>query len=124
MPDETKPKRNNPGAFKPGQSGNPKGFNGEMRGRLHDVAQLAKQYTREAITGLAAIARDKRAPAMARVSAWNAVLDRAYGKPAQQVDLSNKDRSLADMFAAAVMAANGIHDAEAADDTGRSGATH
>lgn len=120
---DQKPPRLPDGKFQKGVSGNPKGFNGEMRGRLYEVSQLAQQYTTKAIKGLVAIAEDDEAPAIARVSAWNSILDRAYGKPAQAVDLSNSDGSLTDLFAAAVMLANGINE-EAFVETDGSSATH
>lgn len=98
---DTKPTRDAQGRILPGATINPKGFNGEMRGKLHEVAQLAQKFTKEAIEGLVKIGRDKKAPALARVNAWNSVLDRAFGKPAQAVDLSNSDGSLASAWAAA-----------------------
>jgi len=67
------------GKFAPGKSGNP-------TGRPKDVAEvvaLARTYTAEAVSGLAAIARDKKAPAAARVTAWTGLLDRGWGKPPQ-----------------------------------------
>jgi hypothetical protein len=40
----------------------------------------------EAVEGLVAIAKDVTAPHAARVSAWNAVLDRGLGKPQAKTD--------------------------------------
>jgi len=45
------------------------------------LSELAKTYTEEALLTLADVARNGRTDA-ARVSAANALLDRAYGKPA------------------------------------------
>jgi hypothetical protein len=45
------------------------------------LSELAKSYTEEAIQTLVDVARNGRTDA-ARVSAANALLDRAYGKPA------------------------------------------
>jgi len=63
--------------FRPGVSGNPLG-----RPRIdRDVAVLARQYTPEAIEALHEIARDPKAPAMARMKAATTILHRAYGRP-------------------------------------------
>ena len=45
------------------------------------LSELAKTYTEEALLTLVDVARNGRTDA-ARVSAANALLDRAYGKPA------------------------------------------
>lgn len=50
-----------------------------------DVRELARVYVADAVHGLAQIAKDAGAPPAARVAAWNAILDRAVGKPAQAV---------------------------------------
>jgi len=55
------------------------------------LSELAKTYTEEALLTLVDVARNGRTDA-ARVSAANALLDRAYGKPAidqgkERVDL-------------------------------------
>ncbi len=51
-----------------------------------EIREHAQQYTIEALEGLALIARNSTSDA-ARVSAWNALLDRGHGKPNQGVDL-------------------------------------
>lgn len=53
------------------------------------LKEYADQYTVEAIDGLVAIARMRKAPVAARVSAWNAVLDRGHGRPPQSVGLAD-----------------------------------
>ena len=74
------------GSWKPGQSGNPKGRpKGAKTGRKSDVlARTAKQraelYVDEAFKLLSEAVRDTESPMSARVSAANAILDRAYGK--------------------------------------------
>jgi hypothetical protein len=80
-------------SFKPGVSGNPAG-----RPRRSDtiaarqafvtVKAAARALTQEAIDTLAAVMRDGRAPATARISAAVALLDRGHGRPSQAVDLT------------------------------------
>jgi hypothetical protein len=48
----------------------------------------ARDRTQDAIDTLASIMRDPKAPAAARVSAAQALLDRGYGKPAQAIEVS------------------------------------
>lgn len=55
-----------------------------------EVREFAGQFTEAAIRGLVAIAKSKKSPAAAKVAAWNAVLDRAIGKPAQSVGLEGE----------------------------------
>jgi hypothetical protein len=80
-------------SFKKGQSGNPGGRRRrpEARKLYADVKAAARELTQDAIDVLAAIMRDPRAPAAARVSAASAVLDRGHGKPAQAVGVSILD---------------------------------
>ena len=54
------------------------------------LSELAKTYTEEALDTLVDVARNGRTDA-ARVSAANALLDRAYGRPsaAQHVEISD-----------------------------------
>lgn len=68
--------------FKPGQSGNPGG-----RAKDALVSALARELTAEAINSLAEIMRSKKAASAARVSAAVALLDRGYGRPAQQLNV-------------------------------------
>lgn len=63
--------------FQPGQSGNPKGRAAENA----EIKALARQHTSAAIEALAAALTDPKQ----RVAAAVALLDRAYGKPVQQV---------------------------------------
>jgi hypothetical protein len=72
-----------PGKGRPFQ----KGISGNPGGRpkvLGDVQELARQKP-EAITTLANIMNDEKAPSAARVAAANALLDRGYGKPTQPI---------------------------------------
>lgn len=104
--------RGNP-AWVKGQSGNPSG-----RPKIpEDVRELAKAHTREAILTQVEIMRDGDAPPAARVAASNAILDRAWGKPAQTIN-ANVRRSLADITdaeLAAIAAGSGAEAPEPED---------
>lgn len=69
--------------FVKGKSGNPGGRPKVMAA----VREYAQKFGREAIDGLLKIARDTKMDERARVSAWNSVLDRAYGKPPQDLNV-------------------------------------
>jgi Family of unknown function (DUF5681) len=86
--------------FKKGQSGNP----GGRPKILGDVQELARQYTAEAVETLAAIMRDKEAPAAARALASNSILDRAYGRPQQTVNANVASRPVREMSDAELLA--------------------
>ena len=75
------------GKFKKGQSGNP----GGRQKALREVEELARKYSVKAIEGLVEIAENANAAAAARIAAWNAILDRAVGKPKQAVEVSGED---------------------------------
>ena len=82
-------------SFKPGVSGNPGGRPKkprtiEARRIEADAKALARQRAPEAIQALANIMNDAKAPPAARVSAATVILDRAYGKPRQEVEISRK----------------------------------
>ncbi len=51
-----------------------------------DVKALAGNYTAQALETLAEIMQDGTAPHSARVAAANALLDRAVGKPRQEIE--------------------------------------
>lgn len=55
------------------------------------LKDLAQNYTEEAVTALAEVMRDATAPAVARVSAATALLDRGHGKPRQEIEHTGKD---------------------------------
>lgn len=58
-----------------------------------DLAEMAKEYAEKALGVLVQIAQAGESEA-ARVSAANAILDRAYGKPAQSMDHKSSDGSM------------------------------
>ncbi|BCZ75897.1 hypothetical protein [Acetobacter phage phiAX1] len=85
---EAQRKRNaNLKPFKKGQSGNPSGLPKDIR----EVIALARSHTVTAIQALAEIAGSAASPESARVSAANALLDRAWGKPKDTVALENAE---------------------------------
>jgi hypothetical protein len=65
--------------FVKGKSGNPGGRPKE----IGEVRALAQAQTEANIQALVTIRDSKKAPAAARVSAANSLLDRAWGKPQQ-----------------------------------------
>lgn len=69
--------------FQKGQSGNPGGLPKDLR----EVIHLARQHTVTAITALAKIAEKGESEA-AVISASEALLNRAWGKPRENVDLT------------------------------------
>jgi hypothetical protein len=52
------------------------------------IAQAAREHAEIALKVLIDVAQDVAAPPSARVSAANAILDRGYGKPVAQVEMS------------------------------------
>jgi hypothetical protein len=72
--------------FEKGKSGNPGGRSPRIGPNGETAAQLARKHTVEAIECLVEVTNDKRAMAIARVSAANALLDRGWGKPTEYVE--------------------------------------
>jgi hypothetical protein len=68
--------------FQPGQSGNPSG----RPKVIGEIRELARKMGPDALATLQKIAADENAPANARVAAASALLDRGYGRPAQDSD--------------------------------------
>jgi hypothetical protein len=60
---------------------------------LKPVRELAQQHSTEAIRTLVSIMNDEDQDARARVAAANAILDRGYGKPQQNMNLSGEIRA-------------------------------
>ena len=73
------------GRFQKGQSGNPGGRPKEF----NEVRDLARQHTTDAIERLVEWLKSDNAKAS--VSAATALLDRAWGKPAQNMEVSGRD---------------------------------
>jgi hypothetical protein len=88
LPEITKKKRGgarpNTGGERPG-AGRPPGAANKITAPVREAAQV---YTAEAIETLASVMRDPKAPAVARIGACNAILDRAHGKPTQAIDMA------------------------------------
>lgn len=75
-------KRGPNGGARPG-AGRPRGAVSQIK---LDLKTKAQEYAGVALATLAEIAKDKKAPHAARVSASNSLLDRGYGKAIQFVD--------------------------------------
>lgn len=67
--------------FEAGKSGNP---GGRPKVPPH-IKEMARALTEEAINTAAEIMRNPQETGSARMTAVNAILDRAYGKPAQAI---------------------------------------
>jgi len=76
--------------WKPGQSGNQ---NGRPR-KYCDLLRLTRAATPEAVKILKECMRDTQAPWPARVTAATALLDRAWGKPKEHVEVESVSTSL------------------------------
>jgi hypothetical protein len=70
-------------------SGNPNGRPKPPEELVH-VRENARAYTTEAVETLAEVMRDKGAPPSARVTAANALLDRGWGKPDANLNVTTK----------------------------------
>lgn len=67
---------------------------GKVSQAKRDIAEMAREYGEQALQTLVDVATDNTAPQSARVSASNSLLDRAYGKPPQSMDLSSSDNTM------------------------------
>ena len=73
------------------------------------LREIAGAYTDEAISVLAGIMRDDKAPHAARATAANSILDRAHGKPKQPIEADLDLDKLTDEQIAALAIALGAH---------------
>jgi hypothetical protein len=105
--------------FKPGQSGNPNG----RRKIDKDLQELMRQHTPAAINALVAALKQPRE----RVAAAVALLDRAYGKPSQTLDVNHSGLAseARDEALLAIALSSRRNGAASADDTsGSDGMVH
>jgi hypothetical protein len=79
-------KRGKRGGKRPGSGRKP----GTQNKATVSLKGIAQEYTAEAIDVLAEIMRDPESPAAARVAAADKLLDRAYGKPRQELEVSGE----------------------------------
>lgn len=85
---EGKGKRDSKGRFVKGASGNPGGMTKEQAKTLAQIKELAASKSEDAVEALHEIAmggEDERA----RVQAAVAILDRAFGRPRQELEVSS-----------------------------------
>jgi hypothetical protein len=87
------PKNIEPWKWKPGKSMNPGGRPKEVK----EVKLLARKYTVEAIATLHHFMRAHNVHPMIRIQAANALLDRGYGKPAQDVQQPDNSMTIQNM---------------------------
>jgi hypothetical protein len=74
------------GSFKKGQSGNPKGRPPAVP---HEVKELCRAHTVEAVEIIVGVMRSKKENGATRVAAANSLIDRGWGKATQP--LGNDD---------------------------------
>ena len=84
--------RPNAGGKRPG-AGRPPGSPNKVTASVREAAQV---HSDEAVNTLAAIMKDGKAPAIARIAASNAILDRAHGRPHQSVEVAGGPMVAAD----------------------------
>lgn len=73
-------------------SGRPKGALNKVGLGLREAAQ---QYTQKAIDTLVEIMTDTEATPAVRVSSANSLLDRAYGRPSQSIEVKDNNETFA-----------------------------
>ncbi len=75
------------GSWQPGKSGNPGGRPKEYR----EVVRLAREHTEDSILTLGRILRSRKAGALARIRAAEALLDRGWGRAPQKLTVEGGD---------------------------------
>lgn len=104
----------NPEPYVPKKRGNTSGKGGRPPGKVSQakliIAQAAAEHAYDALMVLVQIAQDKRAPAASRVTAANAILDRAYGKPAQALKVGGDPENPAPQMIQIYLPDNGRDD--------------
>lgn len=83
------------GGKRPGAGRKPGARNRATVKAKRTFAELAKDLSEEALNTAAEIMRDVEATPSARMAAVNTILDRAFGKPRQEVDHQSSDGSMA-----------------------------
>lgn len=63
-----------------------------------DIRSLARSHTESAIVTLASIMNQPKANPSARVAAAQAILDRGWGKPKQDIDMTTRNGDLSDLL--------------------------
>jgi hypothetical protein len=83
--------------WKPGEGGNPAGAEGKLRAR---VLHYARGKSLKAMKYLAKVIDDETASHAVRTTASIALLDRAWGKPQQSVEVESRGSSLEELLIA------------------------
>jgi hypothetical protein len=74
----------------------------KLTGRRITITELASKYAHDAIAVLAGIMNDPNAAASERRLCATALLDRAFGRPAQSVDVDVKQTDMTQLHLAAL----------------------
>ena len=77
--------------FQPGQSGNPQGRRIETSEGFKNIREICKLRSTKMVDILTTIAEDEEERGMTRVAAIREILDRAWGKPTQEVAISTSE---------------------------------
>jgi hypothetical protein len=77
--------------FEKGQSGNPGGRSPIVTADGRSLTELAREHTEDAIACLAGVVADAKCAAAARVAASTALLDRGWGRPKQEMEVSTPE---------------------------------